>query len=505
MTAIFWRDVRKFFSGTFLLLIVGLLFFTLADRQSTGDSFEQFLLRILSEHYYITYFMTPVFLLSLYRNLEDPLPFLLIRSKTFPRYFFTTSSAIFMNTALFVILQLTVICLVAIGLPSQNAYPYENNAQNELFFEFANYIETPLLAAICCALVMIAGLSVIGITMQTIHHFLGKRVVVLAMIIPYLLMALGLKISFLHSLPLVTMNRYIILHHNFQSSSAWVWTLFGMLGSMAAVIFLIRYFWNYKVEIKSLWQPKGLFFYYTRTLWTTKNMVILLSVLVIILVWKEMTSLNVTIPDLFLSFFYGQQYGQFHMMSFLEQLLYNGTPLYLLAVFTESMGRQAHLTVLVRSKRKVNWLIAQLGNGLLFLTFYALITVLLIILVGLVSGQNWGGLTYPLVNSHSDYWISKLVLLKSAELFFHYLAFLLLYLWTKSTTTSFLLVLSTHSLILLPFESVLFFPTGLGTVARLDILEGTTGMSIVQAATILGISVLFLFLIISSSYRRFFN
>ena len=63
MKAILRREREQFFTGKILFLIFGCVLFSLSARQSTSLSYMQFVLHMLSEHYYITYFMIPVFLL----------------------------------------------------------------------------------------------------------------------------------------------------------------------------------------------------------------------------------------------------------------------------------------------------------------------------------------------------------------------------------------------------------------------------------------------------------
>lgn len=480
------------------------MLFAFAERQLTADSMQQFLLRMLSDHYYLTFCLTPLFFLYLYRSLEEELPFALIRSKTFSRYFFTKSMAIVVNSLLLVLFQLAAISIASIGLASRNVFPGNNAAENDLFFEFAKYLETPLSAALCSALFLVIGLSLIGFILQTMHHFLEKRAIAIIGILLYVVMILALKIPALSKLPFVP-NRYIILHYNFYSSTAWIWTAAGVAIAGTAAFLLIRYGWNRQLKIKMRLQPKGLFFYYARSLWLPKNLAILLSAILLIYLLKGLTTPALTVQESFLSYFYGQVPGQFQVMSLLEALLYHGAPLYLIAVFTESMARLDSLPIFVRMQHKFNWFKVIVGNSFLLVTVYVLMTGLLIIVFGTLSGQSWGGISFAGKGTISEDWIFQLILLKIGEFSLQYLGFLVLFLVTKNVTLSYLLVLATHSLSVLSFHSLLYFPIGLSTVARLDLLEESIGIPVFQAAVILIGGIFFLYSVSYASYKRFFD
>lgn len=505
MFAIFLKLVQKCFTSSLLLVGIGALLFSLAERQLSTISYEQFLLNVITDHYYLTYCITPIFLLSVFRNLEEDSPFVLIRSKTFPRYFFTKFYAMVVQSSIFVLLQVVIICIVGIGLLFYNAYPIKPDGRNEVLLEFAQHINTPLLAFIICALFMVVGLSVLGIMMQTMHHFLERGMVTMITITLYLYMTFGLMIPEIGNLPFISINHFIILHHNFIAPTRWIWTVFALIFYVAAAIILIKYFWSYTIHKKWRIELKGPFFYYMGVLWTQKNLLILFGLVLFITFWKSMNGSQETMGDFFIRFFYGQSFENFHMLSFLEQLIYNGAPLYIIAVFMEKVSKSNHLVTFIRVRHKFDWFKAILGNGLLFLMMYVIVTVIVIFLIGMGSGRVWNGLTYPIEHTLSDHWILQLISLKLLDLIVQLLGFLCLFFLTKNVTLSFLAILATNALILLPFEEVLYFPIGLGSVARLNILEGTMGIPIVLAFWILILCIVFLYIASNAMYKRFFN
>lgn len=77
MISVLKKDVQKLIGMPLGLLVIIYVLFSLAERQVTSDSYEVFALRILTDHYLLIYCMTPIFLLSIFRNLEKDTPFLM--------------------------------------------------------------------------------------------------------------------------------------------------------------------------------------------------------------------------------------------------------------------------------------------------------------------------------------------------------------------------------------------------------------------------------------------
>ncbi|MFD1929075.1 hypothetical protein ACFSFY_13615 [Sporosarcina siberiensis] len=503
MSIIIWSDIRKFTSHFFFLTIAVVLLVSFSTRQVTTESYEHFLLRIVSDQYYLLYFMTPLFLLNIYKNLDIGLPIVIFRFKTFSNYFFTKSVAILINTALFVFVQILVICLIGIGLHSNNHFSISDNSADILFLEFAKHFSTPLTAISVSILFMILGLSFLGFMMQILHHFFGKRMLIFLIMGSYLLMILVFKYPSLSNLSFITINRFFIFHHNFHAPYAWIWTISSILGLGISAVLVIKNYWNHSVRININFQLQGLFFYFSRMLWKPKNIGISLLILLLIYTWNSATYPTQTIEDTFLLFFYGQELGQFHLMTFIEQLVYNGTPLYLIAVFTEQMQRSSRLTLWVRIQYKSNWFRAVLGNSLLFLTCYLLLTLFIIILLGMLNNQGWNDVTQLMNPASPENWMFKLFALKFLEFCVYYFGFLFLFLKTRNVTIAFLIVFASHLLLLIPLQFLHYFPIGLGTLARVNLIVGSNGIPFIHAIAILTGCTLILYSLCYASYKRF--
>ncbi len=505
MISVLKKDVQKLIGMPLGLLVIIYVLFSLAERQVTSDSYEVFALRILTDHYLLIYCMTPIFLLSIFRNLEKDTPFLIIRFQNFSRYFYTKWLAILIYAFLFVLLQIIIVLIMGIGLPLDNAYPIVSTGENELISHLETTFTSPIVAIVSVSLYMIAGLAFVGISILTIFHFFSRRLVTVLILIAYGLMALSIKIPILGSLPVPTINRYIILHHNLLVENGVWWSVVGMIVLFIIQVVLIRFSWHRNFSISWNLRIKGLFIYYARTIWTQKNIMLLLGILGLLTVWKSMIGNNESVQDYMVRFFYGSETGSFHLITFLEQLIYYGTPLYLFAIFLENRCSDGNMHVYIRIRRKKTWLYSIISNGLLLHIIYTCLTFALLFTIGLLTDKSWVTHTIQISeNIQYNIWLI-LICLKILELSVLFLMFFLLFIWMKNVTVAYLVVMSLHGFTLIPFLLSSYNPAGLVTIAKLQVLDGSLGISLTQAFMILMIEFILLLGLISRSYKRYFN
>lgn len=505
MISILKHDVRKHIGAPLLLLAVIYILFCIMERQGGSESYELFVLRILSDHYLITYGVTPVFLLSIFQKLEEDTPLLIVRFRTFARYFYTKWLSISIYAILFVLVQIITVIIMGIGLPFGNEYPVNSLVENELFNYFEAAFSTPLLAVISCSLYMIIGLSFIGVSILTIFHFFNRRVVLITVLLAYLIMFISLKIPALGTLPFITMNRYIILHHNLVMKSGILWSIIGMIVLALVQIACIRFVWYRKFSLSWNVTGKGLFLYYARALWTGKNILLLCAIIGTLTIWKAMKGMEESMQDYLLRFFYGMETGNFHLLIFLEQLIYYGMPLYLFALFIETWNSDDNLPIFIRTKKKKKWLFAIVSNGFIFQVIYIILTFSFLFIFGLLTNKTWMAQSNQISeNIQMSIW-PIFICLKILEFSVLFLIFFLLFIRIKNVTAAYLIVMAMHAINLIPNGLLSYNPAGLATIARLDLHDGTTGIPLNIAFMILTIGFILLLSLIGGSYKRIFN
>ncbi len=483
MKVIVLRDIQQFFNGKVLFLLFGCFLFGITERQSTDHSYEQFVLHMVSEHYYLTYFMIPVFLLFTYKSLEEDMDYVLIRSRFYWKYFSAKSLAFLLNMIGFVCLQIIVVMIVGIGLRFDNSFivagVYSAFSMEELFIQYAKHFNSPTVASLAASAYMIVGLTVLSIFFLMLHHFWEKRIVSILMISSYILMTMGLKIPSLNEVPFLFINNYVILHYNFTSNGKFVISLICMLLMLVATGVLIKYCWAKRFHLNRKGRKKGIVFYYARFLFTKRNVGIMTVILLFISLWKFM-NVNAmpaaTTKDFLLSMFYGHGVDRFHMLSFLEMLILNGLPIYLLAVFVETINAEQNLGLLIRVKSKRSWTRAILQISVAFMAFYVVLMVGIGVTLCVMKGLPLVGVAQISM---------QLLALKFLEVLFQFLAFFLLFLWKRNVTMAFLLVFGSNVVSLLPMAWVIYFPTGLSSLARSSLFVGEEGVSFTMAIFIL--------------------
>lgn len=505
MISILKQDVRKLTGAPLGLLAFIYILFCIVERQVTSVSYEVFVLKMLTDHYLLIYCMTPIFLLSIFRNLEEDTYFLIIRFRKFSSYFYTKWFAIVIYTILFVLLQIAIVLIMGIGLPHDNVYPLNSPTENELFYYFETIFPTPIVATISVCLYMIIGLAFVGVSILTTFHFFSRRVVTVLILLAYGIMALSIKIPVLGSLPFLTINRYIILHHNFLVKNGVLWSVTGMIVLFTIQVMLIRFTWYRNFSFAWKLRIKGLFFYYAHALWIRKNIFLVLGILGILTIWKSMAGIEESVQDYILRFFYGSEVGSFHLLSFLEQIIYYGTPLYLFAVFLENWCTDDNLQVYIRIRRKKTWLYSIISNGILFHVIYICLTFAYLFILGLLTEKSWVPHTIQISeNIHYNIW-TVFLCLKIMEFSVLFLIFFFLFIWMKNVTVAYLIVMLMHVLNFIPNVMFSYSPAGLVTIARLQILDGSTGIPLMQAFMVLLIAFILLLGLISRSYKRYFD
>lgn len=71
MAALSKKNFRLWGYGKVFVLFAGCLLFSVSGRLNEGIYFEQHILSVVSDHYYLTCFLLPVLLLSCFSFLED--------------------------------------------------------------------------------------------------------------------------------------------------------------------------------------------------------------------------------------------------------------------------------------------------------------------------------------------------------------------------------------------------------------------------------------------------
>lgn len=449
-------------NGVFL---AGCLIFSFGSRRGSALTFWQHILSVLTDHYYLTYFLLPVVLLCCFSFAEDQGEIVIVRYGSYFSYFMRKWRRAGLTAARLALGQSAAILLSGLGLPKGNVWQLPwGSVEAELFSVLSHYFSSPGPAFLAASLFLFAGIwLVFGICMW-ICHFAGRKRSVGILMALYVFSALWIKIPLLQRLPVTGFNHLLILHHNLTDSWRFFLTLGTAVLTVCVIIITARYFWR-DGSSALLKKPFGIGPYYRREVFSKRNLILLLSVVIGLSMYKRLQNPFWENGEEWLySLFEGHGTGYFHLFSFLEMLVGNGAPLYLLAVFVERSVSGQSLFVWVRLKNRWEQMEALMIAGMEFACFYSGLWGI----CGAVGSLGDKGFF------ESGEWMMLLtgVLLKGADLCFQYLFLLVIYCVGKQITAGFLALLAGNLLCVLPENISRFLPFGVSSLARISTMAG---------------------------------
>lgn len=487
-------DLNKLISNKLLFLLFGLTIFSMDERITQTLSSQQFILYIFTEHYYLTYLMMPIFMLSIYSSLDDDMEYILIRSTSYWNYFKGKLAVYGIFSFMFVIAQFVVAFIMSIGLRSDNNFNVPNNPSYELFGYYSQHFSSVTQAIFINCIYMIAGLFIVSIAFFTINNFFSKKVSTKIMIIAYILMIFGLKIDKVNNLPILFIDNYIIFHRNFGYDLKLFINILTMTTVLIVVCILNKKYWNKKLKIKDI--RKNKISYYKRLLFSRYNIVMICSVLILMSFWgllKGNSSFE-SMNDYLVNLFVGHPVNNIRIIEFLEMLVLNTTPIYIIAIFLEQESSERSLFINIRFGKGIKWMNSILKTSMLFVVSYVLLNIAIPIAIGIFNNIP---ITSQVIQLSTNIFIIKVL-----DLSLQVLVLILLYSLSKNMTLSFLSLLLLNSLCFLPFKWCLYLPFGISSLSRFKYI-GDYGLTLIPVIIELSAFILLSFIYIEKfAYKK---
>lgn len=453
MTRVYLSRIGK---GKIILLVFISFLFAFSGR----DHQLSLILHVvssISDHYFVLYGFLPLMLVCLFPVLDDDSEILICRFSRYATYFTRKWLALSFVSALLVMAELAGILLSGIGLKNISGWVLSTNiANNELFPELTKHFASPLTCLFALIVWQLTGVWVSSGLLIWIRHFLSKKGTLIMIIIMYLLAALSIKISLLINIPIFTFNYLLLLHHNFISEHGIYITLITIAVLVILILVTIRYypFVTIKPAI-----PKGILGYYLRQIMTWKNIGIVVGVIGFVSIYKYIQIGNMQFNEMWmLEFYSGHGIGYLNPIAFIEMLILNGTPVYLLASFTQKAVSEQSAFVPIRAKTKRKLMGAHLCLGGLFVAIYCLILFLFPAALYLFSADKGASIALKLS--------AILCLLKLMDCFVQFLLFLIVYYISRSTLVAFSLIVLGNMLAVTPRQFSEWLPLGMSSTAR---------------------------------------
>lgn len=489
MVTLIRKNIRLVGYGKLMALFVGCLAFSIGNRVGDALTFEQHILSVASDHHYLTYFLIPMVLFSCFSFVEDDSETVIMRFHNYSSYFFKKWIGAGTIAFAFLSIQCVVFFASGIGLSTGNNWLIQSNTTvTDLYSVFQIYFKSPLLAFAACMIVQYLGTwFLIGLCMW-ISHFTSRKWSVWILMLLYVIAAIWIKLPFLRNLPITGLNHLLILHHNLGNDYRATVTGVTVMVLSSAIVITIRYMWRSHLSVK-LNLHQGIVPYYIRSLVSKRNFLILCSVVVGMILYKVLKNGDsLTAEEFVVYLFAGHGTGIFHVLSFLEMLIINSTPLYLLAAFIERAvsGQSMFISVRVGGRKKLLFSIIIAGASFIFL--YCLIWFVTSV-VGICIYSNT-------LSENAFFMLLYSVALKLGDILVQYAIMLVFYILTKQVTIGFLILLAGNLLCVLPLECIQYLPFGLSSLMRIEVDGITIGISGMVAFSIfiMIMSVLFILL-----------
>ncbi|SDS05736.1 hypothetical protein SAMN05444162_0639 [Paenibacillaceae bacterium GAS479] len=517
MKAIFFRDINRFLSVKLLFLAVVCALVSLSERKDFSYSYDNFVLSMISNHYYLTFFMALMFFYMVYHQLEDDMDYVLIRISSYARYFAIKAAAMTVNMSIFVLIQLLVILVIGIGLPAGPAFPIPDPADPSLIVLqlFSEYFRYPWQATVVSVIYMILGLSVLANVFLTLHHFFEKRKVALMTISLYALMIIGMKskIQGLTRIPFFFINNYIIFMYNLNYPYALQISFISLAIMIAVIVFFIRKYWNKRpVWNLRLSLPRGITFYYLTRLYASRNLIVLVFIVCLFCLWKliQLRSMpNSTVEDYLLYVFWGHGHGYFQAMDFTMMILIHTLPIYLLAMFLENEKRDHNMMLTIRLRSKRHWAVSIVNTCVMFLFGYVLLLAGASLLIASFANLPSGGITFI---ANVDRSVIEILFysagMRMLDLLVQFLILFVVFLFTRQAVAGYVSVLMMFGLYLLPFSWVRYVPVGMSSLAQhasfsVESNQSLSGSFIAMMLT--GLAAIWTFYVLLAGFKKRFN
>ena len=422
---------------------------------------------------------------------------MILRFRNYQRYFFKKWAGCCVLSAFLVLVQLTAILLSGLGLSRENTWMLPaGSPETELFEVLSQMFSSPLTAFAGCTGYLFLGIWLISGLCMWLTHFAGHRWTVRILVSLYILSILWIKIPLFHVLPVTGLNHLVIFHHNLGSPTRWITTGITVALLLLCLVGIVRF--PMKTGRMNGVQRRGVQAYYQRALIQKRNLTILCTVVLGMIVYKGLGNPSpISGREWVYHLFSGHGTGTFRLLAFLELLLVNTAPLYLIAVFIEASIREQSIFVAIRARSRTEIFHGILRTVMQFTAIYAALWFLLGVVGGLFFVDALKADSIPFLLGCAG--------LKFLDILVQALVMLLCYLLTKQITVGFLVTLAGNLLCALPQKWAAYLLFGLSSSVRVDWLSLGLGIPVWTAGGLLSVflAVLLVLLELLGSKKRF--
>lgn len=187
--------------------------------QAAQMSLFEFVLFVMSNHYYIIYFMFMAYIFFMFDNMRSETSLMRIRLRTVKKQYICRVVVIFIQSAIYVGAHF----LIAAAIGSMR-FDYSNSFNVraidgyysetiDFMLEYCNYINTPLNACLFTGIYMIGGLTFLAVMIYVLDGIFGRKISLGAVGVIILDIMAGFKMGINGAAGVLFLNNYFIFHH----------------------------------------------------------------------------------------------------------------------------------------------------------------------------------------------------------------------------------------------------------------------------------------------------
>ena len=483
------KNSSEFFTvRTLPVLVVFAVFnyFQIQEAKILGWNYWEFLISALTNQYYITYFMIPVFIVFIFKLIDNEQSITLIRYERYFKYFVSLVISFIIIVIIFVTLHFMEILIIGYGLDMTNEWS-QVKYQADLMTNLVNVFTDPVKGIFWCLAFLVSGFSLLAVLMKSLQHFLDKRAAVIVVMALYLMGAIGMRTDIDAKVPYLFINNYILLNNAmnvFNDNFHIILYVNGMI--FAGMLYSMNNYWNKAVGMPGF---DGHMNWYLKKLFTVRNICSFSILFIVMNIANIFRYEELTFIDMVAALFNGHGYGYFNMMDYLWMIVYNGAVIYVMSILIEKEISGQSSIVVIRLRKRSIWINNMMKTGGILIAVYVLLSFLVSLILGIVFNVDFAGV---------GIWVSgvdvnpialcvMIFFCKFFELYFCYLLIWAISIYTKKVSAGFFTVQALYFLCIIEYDFVRYLPFGSSSLSRWEMSIGSMGVSFWNAVSILAL------------------
>lgn len=492
------KNINSFFTiKTFLIIPVFLIFTNtqLVYSSNNGLNLFEFLINVISNQYYIIYFLMPYVIIKILNLIKEENYCALIRSRS--RLIAYLAQVFSCMIITFLLIGAHIIIALLFGSKMSISLEWSKDIfRSDLMTNFAIIFNNPIIAFWGTIVFLVSGLTLLASTIIFFKSLLSPQGFTMFIILIYVLSIIGMASDLDSFFPFLFVNNFILLNNamNIYGNNFFVFLILNLIYLLLSV---------YLIKISAIsnryYLDLNMCLWYFKKWFTKKSLFYFIVLFIFMNIANILNHKEATLFDLVLYLFNGHGYGYFSMIDFLWMFVYNGFVTYILCIYIQNELDNQSIHVVIRTKNKKVWTNSMLLVGGLYILYYICLSITVTISIGAMKYAIFDN-THSVINPiEFSILILKLTSSKFLELYFVYIVIWTIVKFSRSVSISFFTIFAFYLLCVM--ENMKYLPFGISSLYRSEMVLGPKGVSYGELLVVLVPSILILTYLIDKTYK----